>query len=92
MESIDQKLNTAVEDLNTDIVSLKTTVNRLCCKVQRQEIEIARIQDELNNQTAQNMKYNVIFNFDKQSDVGREIEGENCVGVVKKFLNSVMHI
>ena len=38
------------------------------------------------------MKHNLIFKFDDTTDIGKEIEGEDSLSVVRQFLIQVMHV
>jgi len=38
------------------------------------------------------MKHNLIFKFDDTTDIGKEIEREYSVSVVRQFLTQVMHV
>ena len=58
----------------------------------RMETVTCRLREELYSQKQYSMKYNLIFTFDATTDVGKEIEGEDAVSVVRQFLTHVMHV
>jgi len=71
---------------------LVRTVSLLCAKMARMETVTCRLREELYSQKQYSMKYNLIFTFDATTDVGKEIEGEDAVSVVRQFLTHVMHV
>ena len=65
----------------------KNTVSLLCTKLTRSEITVSRLSLELVELKVHSMKYNLIFSFDLNADICKEVEGEDCIGVVKRFLS-----
>ncbi|KAK2141414.1 hypothetical protein LSH36_1105g00058 [Paralvinella palmiformis] len=92
LETLNVKFDTFVENSNidtrsNDVSSLKKTVSMLCARLERSDTIVARLSMELTE-----MKYNLIFNFDKTNADCNEAEGENCIALVKHFLATVMSV
>ena len=75
---------------NKHCISMAVAI--LCAKVERNDITIARLNRQVTELKGHSMKNNLIFSFDKNTQEGREIDGENCIAVVKQFLGNVMHV
>ncbi|KAK2166536.1 hypothetical protein LSH36_38g06048 [Paralvinella palmiformis] len=56
------------------------------------EITTGRRRHEIDHLKQHSMKNNLIFKFDDTTDIGKEIEGEDSVSVVRQFLIQVMHV
>ena len=80
------------ESLSADVKSLQNTVSLLCAKLDRTEIVTNRLTREISELKAHSMKYNLIFNFDRNTDTFKEVEGEDSIGVIKRFLSNVMNV
>ena len=68
------------------------TVSLLCAKMSRMEIVTDRLRHEIRYLKQHSMKHNLIFKFDDTMQIGKEIEGEDSVSVVRQFLIHVMHV
>jgi len=71
---------------------LTRTVSLLFDKMSRMEITTSRRRHEIDHLKQHSMKNNLIFKFDDTTDIGKEIEGEDSVSVVRQFLIQVMHV
>ncbi|KAK2145233.1 hypothetical protein LSH36_693g01083 [Paralvinella palmiformis] len=67
-------------------------MSMLCARLERNDTIVARLSRELTEMKTHNMKYNLIFNFDKMNADCNEAEGENCIALVKHFLATVMSV
>ena len=80
------------ESLSADVKTVQNTVSLLCVKLVRSEMITSRLTREVSEIKAHSMKYNLIFNFDRNTDTYKEIDGEDSIGVIKRFLSNVMNV
>lgn len=67
----------------------KLTSARLQVSENKQKV----LTNELSQLKAHSMKRNIIFNIDAASlEMAREVQGENCVGIIKHFLSQKMGV
>lgn len=78
--------------LSDDVKALQSTVSLLCKKLTRNEITVSRLSKEVVELKAHSMKHNILFNFYRNTDICKEVEGEDCVGVIKRFLTNIMSV
>lgn len=90
LENREDKSESTVLEIQCDIDSLKDSVALLSGRLMRSETVNQRLQSELSDLKAHSMNRNVIFNFNKETDVGKEEANQDCVKVVRKFLSSVL--
>jgi hypothetical protein len=64
----------------------------VCAELQRSRISTARLRRELVEIKTHSMKYNIIFDFAKNSQHGKETHGEKRENIVKKFMVGVMKV
>ena len=83
---------TKVNILTDDIADMKKTMTMVCAELQRSQISAARLRREIVEIKIHSMKQNIIFDFAKNGQHGKETHGENCENVVKKFMADVMKI
>ncbi len=81
-----------IETLSNDVETLQQTVTYLNAKLIRNEKTMMRLVDEVTEVKAHSMKCNIKFNFDRSTNVGKEIEGEDAISIVRRFLGDVMHV
>jgi len=91
IESKVKKLD-VVDDLSCDVRDMKDTISLLSSRLARAEIASSRMQDELIDLRSHSMKYNLLFNFDSNYDACKEVNGEDCVSVIRLFLSNVMQV
>lgn len=88
-----QSIETDIKDIiPADIIQMKRTIDLLSARLVRTELASSRMQDDLNAEISHSMKYNLVFHFDAAGNVGKEIAGESCVGIIKHFLGNTMHV
>ena len=67
-------------------------INIMEAKLSRNATLNQRFLNEIRDLRTHSMKENIIFTFDKHSDYGKEISGENCEGLVRYFLSQTMRV
>ena len=87
-----KKLESKIQNLESDKLELSCKVKLLSGKVQRNEITISRLNKELNEVQGHSMKQNLIINFDKRCEEYKEREGEDCVSLVRHFVKTVLSV
>jgi hypothetical protein len=83
---------TAVANVNEELVILRRHIGSLDAKLSRNTSLNQRMQKEITDLKVHSMKHNVIFSFDKQADTGSEVSGEDCEGLIRHFVSSVMRV
>lgn len=92
VESTNQEIESKILDVETDVASLKDTVKLLSGRLIRSETKNTRFQHELSDLKSRSMNQNLIFNFDRKTDIGKENREEDCEDIVRKFLTEEMKI
>jgi hypothetical protein len=82
----------SIMGLQTNVTYLQDTVDLIKGRLIRNEITNRRLQNELSQLKAHSMKWNILFNFNKNRPDWREQTKEDSVAVVKDFLAKVMHV
>ncbi len=82
----------SVTTLSDDVSEMKKTISLLSARLVRTEITADRMHNELVSLKSHSMKNNLIFSFDSSTDIGRDIRGEDSIGVIRSFLATVMHV
>ena len=88
VDTIEDRVTNSVDEVGSDVQELKRTIARLSSQLTRNEISTHRLEDEVIKLQAHSMKGNLIFYMDSD----KEIPGEDCTGVVKRFLGQKMNL
>jgi predicted RNase H-like nuclease (RuvC/YqgF family) len=81
-----------IGNLSADVKALQSTVSLLCTKLTGSEITVSRLSREVVELKARSMKHKLSFNFDRNTIMCMEVEGDDCFGVIKRFLSNVMSV
>ena len=83
-------LETSVKALGDEVSTLKDTVVLLANRLERAERKNTKLGKELSEVKAHSMSENLILSCDGPDY--REVQGENCVALVRQFLINVMGV
>ena len=92
LDKSQDETGTRLDTLDKQVTSMQGTISMLCAKLERQDTTISRLKHEVTDVRTHSMKYNLIFSFDRSTQEGREVDGEDCISVIKQFLGSVMSV
>ena len=92
LENKFSELDSKGKERDNEIKELRQAVNVLSARLGRSDIEQRSLRQDLHELQSHSMKENLIFNFDRNTSVCREIRGEDCASVIRVFLGEHMNV